>query len=178
MTGKAKSKNGAATKKCLNTLTIPASPGKTQERLLAEIGFSSALGNASTARTFAKHVAGDLSINDAVAVLLEKSKRVQDGDLAEVEAKLMAQAVALDAIFNGLANRAALNMGEYLNASETYIGNAGGSEMPPACGFREAGQYRARAATGEQRDSRRFRFFSVSCARGRTSNPAKQTIGG
>ena len=46
---------------------------------------------------------------------------MQAGNLAGLEATLAAQAVALDAIFNELARRAAANMGEYLNATEIYL---------------------------------------------------------
>jgi hypothetical protein len=46
---------------------------------------------------------------------------VQSGDLSAVEATLTAQAAALNAIFSELARRAALNMGEYLPATETYL---------------------------------------------------------
>ena len=41
--------------------------------------------------------------------------------MASAEATLVAQADTLDAIFNELARRAALNMGEYLGATETYL---------------------------------------------------------
>ena len=43
------------------------------------------------------------------------------GDLEFLESTLTAQAVNLDAIFNGLAKRAALNMGDHLDATERYM---------------------------------------------------------
>ncbi len=46
---------------------------------------------------------------------------VQDGDLKRTESMLITQAHTLDAIFNELALRAALNMGEYIGAMETYM---------------------------------------------------------
>jgi hypothetical protein len=73
--------------------------------------------NADTARTFAKGFAGELYIGDAIGVLKAKAGQVQRGDLSEVEATLAAQAVTLDAIFNGLPTRAALNMGQHLGAT-------------------------------------------------------------
>src|ERR1700749_2807632 len=51
----------------------------------------------------------------------EKARAVQAGNLAGLEEALTPQAVALDAIFNEMARRAALNMGEYINAAETYL---------------------------------------------------------
>ena len=44
-----------------------------------------------------------------------------DGDLNRVDAMLVTQAYTLDAIFNELAQRAAANMGEYMNATDLYL---------------------------------------------------------
>lgn len=43
------------------------------------------------------------------------------GDLSRAEGMLLAQAHTLDEIFNSLARRSHLNMGEYLNAADTYL---------------------------------------------------------
>ena len=43
------------------------------------------------------------------------------GDMRGVETMLTAQAVALNTIFSELARRAAVNMGELLTATETYM---------------------------------------------------------
>ena len=53
--------------------------------------------------------------------LLEQSARTHAGDMARPEAMLTAQAHTLDAVFNHLATRAAENMGEYLDATDTYL---------------------------------------------------------
>jgi hypothetical protein len=50
----------------------------------------------------------------------EKIANVKSGDMSDMEATLIAQAVALDTVFNELARRAALNMGEHMTATETY----------------------------------------------------------
>lgn len=104
-----------------NVLQITQDKDKSRERLLAEVGFSPCGANADTARTFATAFAGELHIGEAIGVLQAKAGQVQRGDLSEVEATLTAQAVALDAIFNGLAKRAAQNMGQYMGATETYL---------------------------------------------------------
>lgn len=104
-----------------NVLKIAEDKSKSRERLLAEVGFSPCGANANTARAFAVDFAGELHISDAIDVLRTKAARVQQGDMSEMEATLTAQAVALDAIFNGLAKRAALNMGQYMGACETYL---------------------------------------------------------
>jgi hypothetical protein len=70
---------------------------------------------------FVKATVGDLDLTESAGVMREKASAVQAGNLAGLEETLTAQAVALDAIFNEMARRAALNMGEYINAAETYL---------------------------------------------------------
>lgn len=103
------------------TLAVPAIGGKTRERLIAEASFSSGVASALTASTFAKSSFGAINLNEAIDVIREKSEKVTTGDLSGVEATLSAQATTLDAMFNELAKRAALNMGEHLGATETYL---------------------------------------------------------
>lgn len=64
---------------------------------------------------------GEMSISTLVDDLGKQCKLASDGDLARTEALLIAQAHTLDAIFNNLSRRAALNMGEYMNAAEAYM---------------------------------------------------------
>lgn len=104
-----------------NVLEITVEKGKSRERCLAEVGLSPCGANAHTASLYAKAFAGEMHITDAIAIMANKAGKVQRGDLSDVEATLTAQAVALDAIFNGLANRAASNMGQYIGACETYL---------------------------------------------------------
>lgn len=96
-------------------------PGKTQERAWAEHIQSPIVANAVTAWTFSKGVFGASGLNDAVEVLREKADKVKTGDLSDMEAVLVGQATALDSIFTELARRASLNMGEYINAADTYL---------------------------------------------------------
>lgn len=94
---------------------------ETPERAQAEVGLSAMAANAETARLFAKGFVGDVQIGEAIDVLHDKIRQVKGGDLSEVEATLTAQAIALDAIFNGLAKRAVLHMGAHMGACETYL---------------------------------------------------------
>ncbi len=64
---------------------------------------------------------GDIDILAMDNCLTKQTKKVVDGDLTRSEVMLTAQAHTLDAIFNNLAQRAALNIGEYLEAGETYL---------------------------------------------------------
>ena len=104
-----------------NSLRVEATPGKSRERLLAEVGQSPLVRNAETARRFAKGAFGELDLEESVHELRSKTAQVHSGDLTGLEAILAAQATALDSIFNEMARRAALNMGEYLNATDTFM---------------------------------------------------------
>jgi hypothetical protein len=101
--------------------TVEAQDGKSNERLIAESSLSSIMTNTGTSRTFAAATLGAIDLTESVAVMCEKVEKVFAGDLTEAEATLMAQAVTLDTIFNELARRAALNMGEYINATDTFM---------------------------------------------------------
>ncbi len=63
----------------------------------------------------------DLDLTELTNCLVEQTKVATGGDLKQGEAMLTAQAHTLDAIFNNLARRAALNMGEYMQACEVYL---------------------------------------------------------
>lgn len=80
-----------------------------------------AIQNAITVKRFGKENLSDLDLCQAMAVLQEKVFQVKSGDLSLLEATLTAQTVALDTIFNELARRSAINLGEYLPAAETYM---------------------------------------------------------
>lgn len=116
-------KNSPAASKA-NTLMSIRPDGKSEERAMAEIGLSAVTANASTARIFSRGTFGELGLTEVVAVMREKTEKVQSGDLSDLEATLTAQAATLDAMFNELARRAALNMGEHLNAAEIYLRHA------------------------------------------------------
>lgn len=77
--------------------------------------------NATTSMRYVQADHGDLSLTDMVASLREQGEAVNRGDLSSAERILSSQAVALNAIFAEMARRAALNMGEHLGATETYL---------------------------------------------------------
>ena len=92
-----------------NTLVTEGQDTKPRGRLLAELGLSAILSNTTTARMFVKATVGDLDLTESAGVMREKASAVRAGNLAGLEETLTAQAVALDAIFNEMARRAALN---------------------------------------------------------------------
>ena len=64
---------------------------------------------------------GELSLDTLVRDLAQQCQQANEGDLTRTESMLVSQAHTLDAIFNHLARRAAMNMGEHLNAAEIYL---------------------------------------------------------
>lgn len=116
-----KAAKSASAKTANDTLKIKQEGDKSKERLLTELGILPIAGNMATANTFAKGTVGELNLTESFAVMKEEVKKVQAGNLSNVEATLTAQAVTLDKIFIEMARRAAMNMGEYLPAMETYM---------------------------------------------------------
>jgi hypothetical protein len=122
MASKAKTKTGTPATSATSTLTVTDDEGgKSRNRKIAELGLSSVVTNAVTASNFAKGSFGVLDLSESISVMNEKIAKVKAGDMSDVEATLIAQAVTLDTVFNELARRAALNMGEHLTATESYL---------------------------------------------------------
>ncbi|MCB1506871.1 MAG: hypothetical protein KDJ47_18040 [Hyphomicrobiaceae bacterium] len=119
-TGKARPERASAPSKS-KRLEISALDGMTENRLMAEVAASPAVTSATVLTEFSKGHFGELSLTDAADALKEKIQAVQGGNLTDAEAMLTGQAFALNTIFTELARRSALNMGQYLNASERYM---------------------------------------------------------
>ena len=79
------------------------------------------LGAAFTIKKFNPKFGENLTALGLIPTIREQTKSAQAGDLDRTEAMLIAQAHSLDAIFNELAQRAAANMGEYINATDLYL---------------------------------------------------------
>ncbi len=104
-----------------NTLKVLKDPAQCEEAEIAGLALDGVAANALTARTFASGSFGTLDLTECVNVLRTRAGSTHAGDLKHAETVLTAQAATLDAIFNELARRAALNMGEYLDATERYL---------------------------------------------------------
>jgi hypothetical protein len=105
-----------------NQLRVTATLGeRSEEALHAEIAYDPAARSLAGARGFIKGTMGEQPLTESLAALKAQIKDVQGGSLAVAENTLVAQANTLDAMFNELARRAALNMGEYLGATEVYL---------------------------------------------------------
>lgn len=104
-----------------NILRLPARAGVSNERQLADLATDGIATNAMTAQLFLAHSQPDLSITEMVQSLKDHGQRVNGNDLAAAEQMLTAQAIALNAIFSEMARRAALNLGEHLDATDRYM---------------------------------------------------------
>ena len=102
-------------------IDVAGKDNQSRGRRMAEAAISPSVANACTVSAFAQGSFGNQAFTDVLAAVLEKVSRVNAGDMSSVEATLTAQACALDSIFNEMARRAALNMGEYLGATDTYL---------------------------------------------------------
>jgi hypothetical protein len=102
-------------------LTVKAPIDDKAKRIVAELEQCPLFVNAVTARTFAADTSGNADLIAAAAVMFKKAERVKSGDMTQVEATLIAQAVTLDTIFNQLARRAAANMDGYLHTMDAYL---------------------------------------------------------
>jgi len=97
-------------------------PGQSSEEnaSIARNVFSPSIRGALTTEAFSK-VFGDTDLQSLINELGNQIDRVKSNDLSRAESLLITQAHTLDAIFNELARRAAMNMGEYIKATDTYL---------------------------------------------------------
>ncbi len=103
-----------------NGLTLVVDEGD-MDRALAEVAQCTYIVNAQTARIYSQGFIGVTDVSASIAAMKDKTEKVQSGDLSGPEAILTAQAVALDTIFNEMARRAALNIGQHLSAMDVYM---------------------------------------------------------
>lgn len=64
---------------------------------------------------------GEPRYDDYAHAIKARTEKTGNGDLTIASEILTAQALSLDAIFTEMARRSALNMGDYLDASERYM---------------------------------------------------------
>ncbi len=102
-------------------LKVAAEPGKSREALIADAATAANVPAAAVILDFAKPTWGELSLGDVLDSLNSHADKIKGGDLARVEAMLGGQAAALNTMFAELARRGAANMGQYIDAAETYL---------------------------------------------------------
>ena len=114
----AKTATGAAKK---DQLRVANRADQSPERRMADTAIHPAVSAAATVIKFANGTFGELEITETVEALNDNVQAVKAGDLSGPEAMLISQAHSLNAIFTELARRSAVNMGEYIEASEKYM---------------------------------------------------------
>jgi hypothetical protein len=114
-----KKKTKAPAKKDPNTINAPLEKGQSKENKLAKLMLSPSTLNAVAAQEFIKPTAGEIDLEEAILITREKTKKVNDGDLSELEATLIAQVVSLNTIFAILAKRS--DSCNYMNQMETNL---------------------------------------------------------
>ena len=104
-----------------NRIQVVQKPNESEDDAVARRVIMPSVGAALTIKAFSKKIGEKLSIKGLIPAIREQAKNAQAGDLDRTEAMLIAQAHSLDTIFNELAQRAAANMGEYMNATDLYL---------------------------------------------------------
>lgn len=105
-------------------VTVEANNGETEPQTMARVVIGPYWRHGLVAKGVADKSVGKLpgepQFDDFGRAIKEKAELVSRGDLKLANDMLVAQAHSLDAIFAEFARRAALNMGDYLSATETY----------------------------------------------------------
>lgn len=104
-----------------NQMTVGQKPGEDHAAAIARTVIRPTVQAAVTLKQYGKSSYDDLDLSGLIDSLTEQTRASSDGDPKRAESMLVVQAHVLDSIFNVLARRAALNMGEYLGACDTYL---------------------------------------------------------
>lgn len=126
MTGKASTVANAkkATDEKRRPLVVEASKDETEGQTMARVMTGPFLRHGILSHAIADKMVGKLPgeprFDDYGKTIKTRAEEVEKGDLSLASELLTAQALTLDAMFTELARRSALNMGDYINASETY----------------------------------------------------------
>lgn len=102
-------------------LQIVQPEGVSMDKVVTDMAAAGLAQNAGLVVDFSRGQHGELSLTDMVKSLKEAGQAVNANNFAAPEQMLNAQATALNSIFTELARRAALNMGEYMEATDRYM---------------------------------------------------------
>lgn len=106
-----------------NALTVEQTTEETGAQAMARKLLDPAFKNAAASAGFLDKMLGGIEkpgVTDYADNLIAKADKAASGDLAMASRMLATQAVTLDAMFAELARRCAMNIGDYINASERY----------------------------------------------------------
>jgi hypothetical protein len=181
------SKRKSSKKRDPNQLDPNREPGEKQAAAIARTVLRPTVQASITLKEYGKAY-GQLDLQSLVDSLTCQVSEINRGDMSRAEAMLTAQAHTLDAIFNNLACRAALNMGEYIDACDKYLKLALRAQSqcrstletlatvknPPVMGYVR----QANIAHGPQQVNNAPATTDGCPPPGEKSESAKQTIGG
>jgi len=91
-----------------------------REQLLADLSVEGLFTNVALMKSFSARVGGDIAITEAMLSMRRSLANVHRGDLRQLEAMLLGQAAALNAMFAEFTNRAGLNLGDNLDRAERF----------------------------------------------------------
>ncbi|WP_158241528.1 hypothetical protein [Novosphingobium sp. TH158] len=98
--------------------------GESEAETMARVFTGPTIRHGSVASSFIGKMFGQLpgqpQFDDYGRAIATRTDKAKSGDLAAASEMLMAQAISLDAMFTELARRCAMNMGDYIHASERY----------------------------------------------------------
>jgi hypothetical protein len=103
------------------TLQLTRDESVSEARQVTEAMLNPAIGNAENCIRFRQQGWTGLGLTEAMQVLEERAKAVTAGDTSSLESTLVAQAAALNSVFVEMVRRTHLNLGEHLQASDTYL---------------------------------------------------------
>ena len=101
-----------------NTMKVQAEPGESRESVMARLAVEPCMTAAAITTAFSQAF-GEVDFTGTHAALLDRTKRIHDGNMRDAESTLVAQAAALNSIFTSLARRAANQ--EYLHNYEVFM---------------------------------------------------------
>lgn len=105
-------------------IVVKQAPDETGAQAMARMLLEPHFRHAASASTYSgKAFGSDVElpgVTDFVDHLEIIAEKAENGDLAIVSRLLASQAITLDSMFTELSRRAALNMGDYINATERY----------------------------------------------------------
>lgn len=107
-------------KRATNQATATKRPSEDEKIAVTREMLRPTVQAALTLKEYGKNLC-ELDLSVLIDSLTEQTKATNDGDLKRGEEMLTAQAHTLDAIFNSLALRASINIGEYMQACDTYL---------------------------------------------------------
>ncbi len=106
-----------------HALAVEQTPDETGAQAVARKVLDPGMRHGLAASAFAGKSLGNLEgpgLGDYIDHILKAADKGEAGELALVTRTLAAQAVTLDAMFTEFARRAAINLGEHLDASERF----------------------------------------------------------